>query len=294
MRIRGKKVSIADIIIKLLLGIVSLVSLFPFYQTLLISLSREGDKFTQTVFLVPVHLDFSAYTYLFNEGKVVSGLLVTLFVTIVGTALSMAVSIPAAYALSKKNVPGRNILMNLIVFTMYFSGGLVPFFITIKNMGLMDNLFVMILPSVVNTFNLILLKNFFKDLPHGLEESAEIDGASYYRILLQIVIPISKPIIAAISLFYAVDRWNEWYNAMLFINDTKKYPLQLVLRNAIVNMSTLLKSTAAAEKAALMGSAYTESVKNAIIVIAAVPIIMVYPFVQKYFASGIMIGSIKE
>ncbi|MCI9338204.1 MAG: carbohydrate ABC transporter permease [Lachnospiraceae bacterium] len=141
---------------------------------------------------------------------------------------------------------------------------------------------------------LILLKNFFKDLPKGLEESAKMDGASDFKVLIRIVLPISKPILAAISLFYAVDRWNEWYNAMLFINDTKKYPLQLVLRNAIMNMSTVLKSTAAVEKANQMGNAYSESVKNAIIIVAAVPIIMVYPFVQKYFASGIMIGSIKE
>jgi putative aldouronate transport system permease protein len=294
MKTKRKKISIADIMIKVILGIIALISLFPFYQTLLISLSKEGDKFTQTIFLYPVHIDISAYTYLLKEGKVVSGLLVTLFITVVGTCLSMAISIPAAYALSKKKIPGRNILMNLIIFTMYFSGGLVPYFITIKNLGLMDNILVMILPNAVNTFNLILLKNFFKDLPQGLEESAKIDGASDFRILLQIVIPISKPIIAAISLFYAVDRWNEWYNGMLFISDSKKYPLQLVLRNAIVNMSTLLKSTAALDKAAQLGNAYSESVKNAIIVIAAVPIIMVYPFVQKYFASGIMIGSIKE
>jgi putative aldouronate transport system permease protein len=294
MKTKREKISIVDITIKLVLGIISIVSLFPFYQTLLISLSKEGDKFTQTVFLYPVHIDFSAYTYLFKEGKVSNGLLVTVFITVVGTLLSMAVSIPAAYALSKKKVPGRNILMNLIIFTMYFSGGLVPYFITIKNLGLMDNIFVMILPNAISTYNLILLKNFFKDLPQGLEEAAKIDGASDFRVLLQIVIPTSKPIIAAISLFYAVDRWNEWYNGMLFINDSKKYPLQLVLRNAIVNMSTLLKSTAALDKAAQFGNAYSESVKNAIIIIASVPIIMVYPFVQKYFASGIMIGSIKE
>lgn len=289
-----KKLSKADLLIKLGLGVISLVSLFPFYQTLITSFSKEGDKFSQAVFLIPVHFDLSAYTYLMREGKVVSGLLVTILITIMGTALSMGISVPAAYALSKKNMPGRNILMNLIIFTMYFSGGMVPFFLTVKNLGLMDNILVMILPVAVNTFNLILLKNYFKDLPHGLEESAKIDGASDFRILWQIVLPISKPIVAAISLFYAVDRWNEWYNAMLFINDTKKFPLQLVLRNAIMNMNTLFKSTAAAEKAAQLGNAYSDSVKNAIIIIAAVPIIMVYPFVQKYFTAGIMIGSIKE
>lgn len=289
-----RKFSIADFLIKLFMGILSLLSIFPFYQTILISLSKEGDKYLNPVFLWPVHINFSAYTYLLKEGKVVNGLLVTLFVTIAGTLLSLAVTIPAAYALTKKNIPGRNFIMNLIIFTMFFSGGLVPYFITVKNLGMIDNIAVMIIPTAVNTFNLILMKNFFKDLPVSLEESAKLDGASDFTVLLRIVIPTSKPIIAAISLFYAVDRWNEWWNAMLFINDSHKQPLQLVLKNAIVNMSTLFNNVSALEKMQKMGDSYAESVQNAIIVIAAVPILLVYPFVQKYFASGIMIGSIKE
>lgn len=292
--IKKKKRSKANLLIKFVLGLLALVSLFPFYQTLLISLSKEGDKFSQAVFLIPKNIDFSAYKYLLKEGKVIEGLKNTLFITAMGTLISMGVSVPAAYALSKKELPGRNIIMNLIIFTMYFSGGLVPYFLTIKGLGLMDSIWVMIVPTAVNTFNVILLKNYFKDIPKGLEDSAKIDGASDFTVLWKIVIPISKPIIAAISLFYAVDRWNEWYNGMLFINDSKKFPLQLILRNAIVNMSALFKSTTAAEKAAQMGNAYNDSVKNAIIIVAAVPIILVYPFVQKYFASGIMIGSIKE
>lgn len=289
-----RKFSFADLIIKLMIGLVTLLSVFPFYQTILISLSREGDKYLRPIFLLPVHIDFSAYNFLLKEGKVVSGLLVTLFVTAAGTLLSLAVTIPAAYALTKKTIPGRNFIMNLIIVTMFFGGGLVPYFVTIKNLGLINNIAVMIIPTAVNTFNLILMKNFFKDLPQSLEESAKIDGARDFTILWRIVIPISKPIIAAISLFYAVDRWNEWWNAMLFINDSKKFPLQLVLRNAIVNMGTLFNNVSALEKVHKMGNSYTESVQNAIIVIAAVPILMVYPFVQKYFATGIMIGSIKE
>lgn len=291
---KKRKFSAADFIIKLIIGIFALLSIFPFYQTITISLSREGDKYLRPVFLLPIHIDFSAYTFLINEGKVISGLCITLFVTIVGTLVSLAVTIPAAYALTKKTLPGRNIIMNLIIFTMFFSGGLVPYFITIKNLGLVDKIWVMIIPTAINTFNLILMKNFFKDLPQSLEESAKIDGARDYTVLICIVIPISKPIIAAISLFYAVDRWNEWWNAMLFINDTGKYPLQLVLRNAIVNMGTLFNNISALDKVQKMGNSYTESVQSAIIVIAAVPILLVYPFVQKYFASGIMIGSIKE
>jgi len=291
---KKRRFSIADLIIKLVIGILALVSIYPFYQTIILSLSREGDKYRNAVYIFPIHIDFSAYTFLLNEGKVVSGLMVTLFITIVGTLLSLALTIPAAYALTKKNMPGRNLLMNLIIFTMFFSGGLVPYFITIKNLGLIDNIAVLILPGAVNTFNLILMKNFFKDLPASLEESAKLDGASNFTVLLRIVVPTSKPIIAAISLFYAVDRWNEWWNAMLFINDSSKFPLQLVLRNAIVNMGTIFNNTSALEKMQKMGNAYTESVQNAIIVIAAIPILMVYPFVQKHFASGIMMGSLKE
>jgi putative aldouronate transport system permease protein len=294
MRAKKHKISVADIIIKLVLGILVILSIFPFYQTIITSLSKEGDKYMQTVYLLPQHLDFSAYKYLVNDGKVVSGFFVSLFVTIVGTLFSMAVTIPAAYALTKKTLPGRSIIMNMIIFTMFFSGGLVPLFLTIKNLGFTDSIFVMIIPTAINTFNLILMKNFFKELPQSLEESAKIDGARNFTVLIRIVLPISKPIIAAISLFYAVDRWNEWYYGMLFINDSKKFPLQLVLRNAIVNMSTLFNNVTAIEKATKMGSAYSESVKNAIIVVAAVPILMIYPFVQKYFAQGIMIGSIKE
>lgn len=248
----------------------------------------------QTVYLLPRHIDFSAYVYLLKEGKVLNGFLVTLLITAAGTLLGLMVTIPAAYALTKKSLPGRNFIMNMVVFTMFFSGGLVPYFITIKNLGFVDKISVMIIPTAINTFNLILMKNFFKELPQSLEESAKIDGARDFTVLIHIIIPISKPIIAAISLFYAVDKWNEWWMGMLFINSTSKYPLQLVLRNAIVNISTMFNNIGALDKAAKMGNSYSESVQNAIIVIAAVPILIVYPFVQKYFAQGIMIGSIKE
>lgn len=291
---KKKKRSVADIIIKVLLGLIAIIALFPFYQTVLLSLSKQGDMYSQKVFLYPVHIDFSAYKYLIEDGKVISGLLVTLFVTIVGTLISLIITTAAAYALSKKEMPGRGIFMGAIIFTMYFSGGLIPFFLTVKSLGLQNSLFSMILPVAVNTFNLILMKNFFHTLPAGLEEAAKIDGANDLTILFRIVLPVSAPIIATVTLFYAVDRWNEWYNGMLFIADTNKYPLQLVLRNAITNASLLLNNSVGAAMAQKMGSVHTDSVKSAIIVISALPILLVYPKLQKYFASGIMLGSIKE
>jgi putative aldouronate transport system permease protein len=288
------KISVSDLMIEIILGIFALFALFPFYQTILLSFSKQGDIFSQTIYLYPVNFDLSAYKFLLEEGKVLGGFWVTLFVTIVGTAISMLVTTAAAYALSKKQLPGRGFFMGMIIFTMYFSGGLVPYFLTIKNLGLQNNLFSMILPVTVNTFNLILMKNFFNHLPAGLEEAAKIDGANDMYILVKIVLPISAPIIATVTLFYAVDRWNEWYNGMLFISDVKKYPLQLVLRNAITNASLLINNAVGATLAEKMGAAHSDSIKSAMIVISATPILLVYPKLQKYFANGIMLGSIKE
>lgn len=289
-----KKFSLPNIIITVILGIMALISIFPFYQTLLVSLSSNGDLSTQKVFLYPVSIDFSAYKYLIAEGKAMHGLFITLIVTIGGTLVNMLVTTAGAYALSKKQLPGRNFIFNCIIFTMFFSGGLVPYFLTVQKLGMQNNILVMIIPVAVNTFNLILMKNFFNTIPASLEESAKIDGANDISILFNIVLPVSLPILAAITLFYAVDRWNEWWMAMIFINNTKLYPLQLVLREAITNITGLMSDTSAgADLASRSKTVYAESIKSAIIIISAVPIILVYPYLQKYFSSGIMIGSIK-
>jgi putative aldouronate transport system permease protein len=205
----------------------------------------------------------------------------------------MLLTTAAAYALSKKSMPGRNFIFTCIIFTMFFSGGLIPFYLTIQNLHLINNLLVIILPAAVNTFNLILMKNFFGTISPALEESAKIDGANDLRILFQIVVPVSLPIMATISLFYAVDRWNEWWLPMLFINDTSLHPLQLVLRDAITNLSETLGNMTGAQLASNLQTVYTDSLKSAMIVVSAVPILMLYPFVQKYFNAGIMIGSVK-
>ena len=291
---RKRKISLAECIIKAFLLLLGLVALFPFYQTLLLSVSRQGDIYQQTVYLYPEHLDFSAYRYLLEEGKVVKGFLVTLFVTIVGTALSLTVTTAAAYALSKKKLPGRKALNLLIIFTMFFSGGLIPFFLTVKSVGLQDSIWSMIFPCMINTYNLILMRSFFVNLPAGLEEAAKIDGSNDLYILIRIVLPISAPIIATMALFYAVDRWNEWYNGMLFIMDSNKFPLQLILRNTIINASMMAGSAVGAAMAEQMGAAHSDSIKSAMIVITAIPILLVYPKLQKYFATGLMVGSIKE
>jgi putative aldouronate transport system permease protein len=289
----SRKFNLPDAVILVFLGIITLIFLFPFYQTVILSFSRAGDLQAGKVFIVPLSFDLSAYEYLVEEGKMVRGAGVTLFITILGTFLSLSVTTAGAYALTKKTMPGRNIIMNGIILTMFFGGGLIPYFLTVQKIGLANNLLVMVIPVMINTFNLVLMKNFLSSVPLELEESAKIDGANEIVILLRIIVPVSAPIIATIALFYAVDRWNEWWHAMIFINDTTKYPLQLVLREAIVNISKVLSDATAAAMAERTHTYYQESVKAAIIVVSAVPILLVYPFLQRHFVKGIMIGSIK-
>jgi putative aldouronate transport system permease protein len=289
----SKKFNFADWFILVFLGVLTIFFLFPFYQTVILSISKSGDVAANKVFIIPVSFDLGAYKYLIEEGKMLKGAGVTLFVTIVGTLLSLSVTTAGAYALTKKAMPGRNIFFNAIILTMFFSGGMVPYFLTVQKVGLANNVLVMIIPVMVNTFNLVLMKNFLASIPAELEESARIDGANDIVILIRIIVPISSPIIATIALFYAVDRWNEWWHGMIFINDTNIYPLQLVLREAIVNISKVLTDTTAIAMASRSRTYYQESVKAAIIVISALPILMVYPFLQRHFTKGIMIGSIK-
>lgn len=259
----------------------------------MLSFSTVADAGSDKVFLFPSSFDFGSYKYLYTDGKVTRGLMISIVVTVVGTALSLIVSTAGAYALSKKSLPGRNIIFNGIIFTMFFSGGLIPYFLTVQKLHLQNNLLVMIVPLAVNTFYLILMKNFFNTISPALEESAKIDGANDITILARIVVPVSMPIIATMILFYAVDRWNEWWLPTLFINDTKLYPLQLVLRNALTNLSALISSATGLQMAAGTQNIYGDSVRSAMIVVSSVPIIIVYPFIQKYFAKGIMIGSVK-
>lgn len=287
------KMSLANLIITLFLSIIAFIALFPFYQTIMLSFSTVTDASSGKLFLFPSTFDLSSYTFLLLEGKVTRGLIISVIVTIAGTVLSLIVTTAGAYALSKKTLPGRNLIFNGIIFTMFFSGGLIPYFLTLQKLHLQNSLLVMIVPLAVNTFYLILMKNFFNTISPSLEESARIDGAQDITILVRIVVPVSMPIIATMILFYAVDRWNEWWLPTLFIDDTKLYPLQLVLRNALTNLSQIINNAAGSKLAESTQNIYGESVRSAMIVISAVPIILVYPFIQKYFAKGIMIGSIK-
>jgi putative aldouronate transport system permease protein len=281
---------IADWIIYMILTVISVAVMFPFYNVLIMSLGTPSGV------LLPKKLDFSSYRLIFDLSGIVKSFFVALIATVAGTFLSMFVTTCAAYSLSKK-FPGRNVLTGVIVFTMFFGGGLIPYYLQVKNLELIDSYWVLVIPTLMNAFYMIIMLSFFRGYPVSLEESAKIDGASEFTIMTRIVVPTSTPVIAAMSLFYAVDKWNDWWHPLLFISDVGKYPLQLLTRNLIINFDTILNQTAGAAGAAsaLMDKigVLPDNLKMAVLIFNIIPIMLVYPFLQKYFAKGVMIGSVK-
>lgn len=288
-----KRFTFPDYCIYTFLILISVMMILPFYNVLVQSFATPAAIAKQPVYLIPTVIDFQSYKVLFEDGTIWSALRVSFFVTIVGTLINMIVTLAGAYALTKQHLPGRKVFIGLIIFQMLFHGGLVPTYLTIKNYGLLDSMLSMILPVVVNTFYLIIMMNFFKQLPESIEESAKIDGANDIQILIKIVLPISTPTIAAISLFYAVDRWNEWYNAMLYLKDVNKFPMQLFLREMLADISRVVSGDFASELST-NANTYTNGVKMATVIVSTLPVLLVYPWLQRYFTSGISLGAVKE
>ncbi len=266
-----------------------IVIIYPFYNSVLVSLSSQSDYLRTPFMLWPKKIDLNAYRLIFSSRSIGYGYKVTVFITITGVMYSMLLTVPLSYAFSKPRFPGRGLILNLIIFTMYFHGGLIPYYLLIRNLGLMNNVAVLILPIGVSTFNFLITRNYFRTIPTSLEESAKIDGANDLYILVRIIVPLSTPVLLVIALFYGVASWNEWFNGLLFIRDPKKQPLQLILRNII---STLTMDTANVPDS-VKKDAFRDGVKMAAIFVTMVPIMCVYPFVQKHFVKGIMLGAIK-
>lgn len=293
MKAKKRKITLFSVLNYSFFVIVSLLMVFPLWNVIVISFTDYQEYVVNPLMLFPKNISLEAYRYIFANNDLLISLRITVMVTLIGTVSSMLFSITGAYALSKRRMPGRNLFLTLILVTMFFNGGIVPNFLLVKDLGIYDTIWSMILPTMINTWYLIIMKNYFAGLPEALEESARIDGANDIKILFQIVLPISMPIIATFTLFYGVDRWNEWWNAMMYINDTRKYPLQLLLRNLIVkNFSSASMATAYAQDSADFVA--KENIKMATAVVAIVPITVVYPFLQKYFAKGVMVGAIKS
>lgn len=273
-------------------GFLALMTLYPFYNVLIVSFSNTVTSARFSPYLWPHVMDLTGYKAIINDRYFFKSLTTTLFVTIVGTTLNMTFSVVAAYVLSKKRLMGRKFFLSAILFTMLFSGGLIPTYLVVCDLHLDNTVWSMILPTMISTYYLIIMKNYFAGLPPSLEEAARIDGANEFVILTRIYIPISKPFMATFALFYAVERWNGWWEAFLYINDKNIKPLQIYLRDVLVSFNTQLGTQA---QSMMTGSkVFVQSVQMAAIVITMLPILCLYPFLQKYFVKGVMIGAVKE
>ncbi|MCM3273349.1 carbohydrate ABC transporter permease [Paenibacillus elgii] len=238
----------------------------------------------------PLGFSLEAYASVFNNPMILKGYGNTLFVVIVGLVFNLSLTAFGAYALSRKSLRYRKPLMLFIVFTMFFNGGLIPFYFTVKGIGLADSLWALIIPHAINTFNLIIMKTSFEAIPDSLEESAKIDGANDFVILFRIMLPLSMPVIAVMMLYYGVSHWNSWFHAMIFLQDRSLYPLQLILREILLQGEASSMAVGATEGDVAMLSV---TLKYATIIVATVPILLVYPFLQKYFVKGALVGAIK-
>lgn len=288
-----KKSRTFDVVVIIMFAALALLTLYPFYNVIILSFSNTESVAKHIPYLLPFALDLTGYKTIIQDSDFINSLLVSLFVTIAGTAVNMVLSVIAAYVLSRKYLDGRNMIMSVIVFTMLFGGGLVPTYMVIKDMVLINKVWAMILPTAINTYYLIIMKNYFLGLPDGLFEAAKLDGAGEWTMLWKVAFPLSKPIMATFTLFYAVDRWNEWYNALLYINKKALSPLQIYLRDILTSLNSQL-STQAQQMMGSTQKVSTSAVQMATIVITALPIMLVYPYLQKYFVNGVMVGGIKE
>ncbi len=268
--------------------LVCAIMLYPIAYVIGHSLMGDAERALHPMRLFPRVLDWTGYRYVFASKSIWNSYLITILRTVIGTLLNLLITALLAYPLSKKNFPLRKTLTALITFTMWFSGGMVANFLLIRTLKLTNNFWVYILPHLVDPFNLIILRNFFMQLPDSLEESARLDGANDFTILVKIVIPLSKASIATIALFYAVFHWNTWWDAMLYVSDKNLWTVQYLLQQLIAsaNVFDLSVSSATVRPPA-------EAIRMASIVVATLPILCVYPFLQKYFVKGVLVGSIK-
>ena len=279
-----------DISSYLLMTIFAILTLFPFLNIIAKAFSEDWAVVSGKVGLWPVGFQFDSLAYVITNSRFLTAFGVSVVITVVGTVLSILLICVTAYPLSKKHLWGVRPLMVLYVFTMMFSGGMIPNYLLIKSLGLYDTLWAVILPAMINVFNLMIVKNYYESIPESIEESAMIDGASYTRILFKIVIPLAVPTIATIGLFTAVAYWNNYLGPMIYINEPGLKPLQLYLREIVLEQS---ENGLAAQSADEMLNTSSEGVRAATIVASTVPILLVYPFIQKYFIKGMMIGSVK-
>jgi len=280
---------VADAIILIILVLAALTIVLPFVNVVAISLTTEKAYADTPLLLIPKVFTWENYDSLFQDGRILIGFRTSGKFLLMAMPINMFLTTTVAYGLSRTGYPGRRFLLKFVVFTMLFSGGIVPLYLTIKSYGLIGSMWAVALSQGINTFYMIIMLNFFQSLPESLIESAKLDGAGEYKILWKIILPLSKPVMATVFLYYLVDRWNEWYNAMIMVRDTSNTPLQLVLRNIVLESQNL--DNIVTESVELF--TFSSGIKMGAVVVTVIPVMCVYPFLQKYFTKGIMLGAVK-
>lgn len=288
-----KKLSVGDriftIIAYIILIVVTCIVLYPLVYVLSASLSNPEMILKGKVWLFPKDITFQAYKEVFQNDKIMIGYKNTIIYTVVGTAINLALSTMIAYPLSRKDFLGRGAITAFLVFTMFFSGGMIPTYLLVKDLGMVNTIWAIVIPNAVSVYNVIIMRTFFQNIPEEIRESASIDGCSNITFLMRILLPLSMPIIAVMTLFYGVAHWNAFFDALIYLSDSQKYPLQLFLRQMLIQ-----------DNMADMGSLgegeyvkYLEGLKYSVVVVASLPMLILYPLLQKYFVKGVMIGSLK-
>ncbi|WP_402840378.1 carbohydrate ABC transporter permease [Microbacterium sp. GXS0129] len=280
----GRVFDVVNVVFLTALGIVALI---PFVYVLAGSFATESELTTRSFFLWPETFSLKAYESILTSPAFLRAIITTVLVTAVGTAIQLLLTAAMAYPLSKGNLPGGRVIMGLVVVTLVFSGGMIPTFLVVKDLGLLNTYWALILPAAINPFSLIIIKNFFQQLPAELEESAKIDGANEVQTLWRIILPLSTPVLATFALFYAVGIWNDFMSPLLYLNDSSMWTLQMFLRQVTVATDLSMVQGDMTELPPAQG------IKFAVIVVATLPILIFYPFLQKHFAKGMLIGGVK-
>lgn len=279
-----------DIFNHIFLLCIASLCLIPILYVFSTSFASSEELIMKKIVLIPTKISFDAYRYLFSSDVLIKSLGVSVIITLVGTAISILLTVLTAYPLSKKHMRGRNFFQLMIIFTMLFSGGMIPTYLLVSGLKLTNTLWALWLPGAISAYNMIVIKNFFQQLPESLEEAAKIDGCHEFQILFRIVLPLSLPAIATFALFYAVGYWNAYFGAVIYISNNKLWPIQVWLRQIVLLSSGGFSDTTAVSDVV---KAPPKNVTDAVIVFATMPILIVYPFLQKYFTKGALVGSVK-
>ena len=289
-RNRVDKVKKGDVVFVILCVLVIIICVLPMFNLLAKSLSGSDYLVKREVYLLPKGFTLNAYKTVLSDMKYIRAFFWTAFLTVVGTLLSLTMTILCAYPLIFDNLKGRSVFNIIITITMFFNAGTIPEYLLMQSLHLLDNPLVLIVPYCLSVFNMIIMRNFFFGIPMSLRESAEMDGASFFQVLRKIYIPLSKPVIATLALFYAVGRWNGYSDALMFVKEPKYYPIQLLLYNIINNINSVDVAT----QEGFTTPGLSESLKAAVVMFSTIPILCVYPWLQQYFISGVTVGAVKE